>query len=174
MFPLLWGRKINFALISSFLLFLFFHLLLAQTTTTLDLRVYIEKRCKIEISSSLISFIRTSTQGKPQILPANENPVELAIKTNLPPRAEANVWFMAGSDLVDSSTGYIIKVETISWEAKGDGFFSGYLSKLSPSLVAKIKGAGEFKGILNFFFAEDPNFAPGTYQTIVTLILEAL
>lgn len=156
------------------LLFLFLNYLLAQNTAHLDLRVYIEKRCKLEISSSLISFIRTSSEGKPQILPANENPVALTIKTNLPPNAQANVWFIAHSDLVDSSTGYVIKVETISWEARGEGFFSGSLSKLSPSLVAKISGAGQFKGILNFFFAEDPNFAPGNYQTIVTLLVEAL
>lgn len=157
-----------------FLFFLFFNFLFSQNTAYLDLRVYIEKRCKLEISSSLISFIRTSSEGKPQILPANENPVALAIKTNLPPNAQANVWFIAHSDLVDSSTGYVIKVETISWEAQGEGFLSGSLSKLSPSLVAKINGAGEFKGILHFFFAEDPHYAPGNYQTIVTLLVEAL
>lgn len=167
-------KKISFACLSSSLLFLFFNLLIAQNTANLDLQVYIEKRCKIELSSSLISFLRTSTQGKPQIIPANENPVEVAIKTNLPPGAEANVWFVASSDLVDSSTGYTINVETLSWEAQGNGFFSGHLSKLSPCLVAKINGAGEFKGLLNFFFAEDPNFVPGTYQTIVTLLVEAL
>lgn len=173
LFILSW-RKIKLSFSPLPLLFFFFNLLFAQNTANLDLRVYIEKRCKIEISSSLISFIRTSTQGKPQILPANENPVEVAIKTNLTPGTQANVWFIASSDLVDSSTGYTINIETISWEAKGNGFFSGHLSKLSPSLIASISGAGEFKGILNFFFAEDPNFAPGTYQTIVTLLVEAI
>ncbi len=159
-----------------FILFFFFSYLLAQreSTATLNLRVFIEKRCKIEISSSLISFVRTSTQGNPQIIPANENPVEVAIKTNLPKGAEARVWFLATSDLVDNSAGYTIEVETISWEAKGDGFFSGQLSKSSPSLLARIGGAGKIKGLLNFFFAEDPNFAPGNYQTTVTLFVEAL
>ncbi len=174
MFSLLSLKKIYPSLSFNLLLFLFFNLLLAQDTATLSLRVYIEKRCKIEIGSSLISFIRTSTQGKPQILPANENPVEVVLKTNLPVNAEARVWVIASSDLRDNSTGYLIAVETISWEAEGEGFFSGHLSKSSPSPLASIMGAGQFKGILNFFFSEDPNFAPGIYQTTVTLIVEAL
>ncbi|MCX7973931.1 MAG: hypothetical protein N3B16_05455 [Candidatus Aminicenantes bacterium] len=157
-----------------FLGLLSFNFLLAQNTAYLNFTVRIEKRFKVIMSTNFISFVRTSTQGKPQLIPANENPVEMTIKTNLPQGAKAKAWFIAASDLIDYSTGYTIKIETISWEAKGNGFFSGHLSKSSPVLLALISGAGEIKGILNFLFAEDPNFAPGTYQSQVTLLVEAL
>lgn len=147
----------------------------AVDTGTLSLTATVERRCKIEINSSWLSFSRTSWSDQPQQIPANEGAFELVIKLTSNYNSTVNVWLMASSDFQDSSTGYTIPIETISWKAQGAGFYSGQLNKTSPVLVARLSGSGVFKGSLYFNFADDPkNFAPGTYQTTVTILVEGV
>jgi hypothetical protein len=145
-----------------------------QSAASLRLTVLVEKRAKLEISTSFISFTRSSSSGQPQTIPANEGPLDLVVKTNYNSSSELNLWVQAHSDLVDTSSGYVIPVERISWQAEGEGFLPGTMSKLGPVLLARLKGSGSFKGIIHFFFAEDPNFAPGSYRTTATILAEGV
>lgn len=146
----------------------------AQNSAALGLTVKIEIRLKLEVNTTFLSFTRSSSSGVPQIIPANEGPFNLVVKTNCNLSLTASVWALANSDLVDISTGYSIEVERVSWQAEGDGFFPGQLSKSTPVLIARFRRPGEYSGSLNFFFAEDPNLAPGTYQTVVTILVEGI
>lgn len=148
--------------------------LLAQSTASLRVTVQVARRFRIEISTSQVSFTRSSSTGVPQTIPANEGRFDLTIKTNNDYSSSTNVWFQVSSDLVDSATGYTIPVERISWQAQGSGFYSGQLSKAAPALVARFTGPGSFTGYLYFFFAEDPNMAPGAYRTTVTILVEGV
>ncbi|MCR4395120.1 MAG: hypothetical protein NUW07_00120 [Candidatus Saccharicenans sp.] len=148
--------------------------LLAQSQASLGVTVQVARRFKIEVSTSLVSFTRSSSSGLPQTIPANEGSFELTIKTNNDPGSSTNVWLLASSDLLDNSTGYTIPVERISWTAQGNGFYPGHLVKATPVLVARFVQPGSFTGQLYFFFAEDPNFAPGNYQTTVTILVEGV
>ena len=168
------GFKISAVAFSLFLLLILMKSLFAQSTATLSLSVSVERRSKIEINTSFISFTRTSSRGVPQMIPANEGSFELRVKVTANYNSTVNVWLVASADLIDSSTGYTIPVETISWEANGSGFYSGQLSKSAPALVARRSGSGSLSGGLNFIFAEDPNFAPGTYQATVTILIEGV
>lgn len=145
-----------------------------QSMANLKLTVMIEKRAKLELSFSFISFTRSSSSGMPQMIPANEGPLDVTIKTNYNDASELNLWVQALSDLVDSSTGYTIPVEMISWKGEGEGFLPGNMSKLAPVLVARLKGSGSFKGRLHFFFAEDPSFAPGSYRSSAVFLAEGV
>jgi len=141
----------------------------------LNLSVTIPVRFNLEISNSQVSFTRTGPVTQPQAIPANEGVFSLTLKIAGSQTANVNIWLVANSDLRDESTGYTIPVETISWKAEGPGFFAGQLSKASPALVAKISGSGIFKGNLYFSFADNPQlYAPGNYQTVVTLLAEAI
>ncbi|HAR36547.1 MAG TPA: hypothetical protein DCR87_06560 [Acidobacteria bacterium] len=148
--------------------------LLAQSLASLGVTVQVARRFKIEVSTSLVSFSRSSSSGQPQTIPANEGSFELTIKTNNDPGSSTNVWLQASSDLLDNSTGYTIPVERISWTAQGNGFYPGHLVKAAPVLVARFDGPGSFTGQLYFFFAEDPGLAPGSYQTTVTILVEGV
>lgn len=148
--------------------------LLAQNLASLGVTVQIARRIKIEISTSLVSFTRSSSSGQPQMIQANEGVFELTIKSNNDRGSSTSIWFQAYSDLLDSSTGYTIPVERISWKAEGNGFYPGNLSKATPVLVARFDGPGSFTGQLYFFFSEDPNLAPGSYQTTVTILAEGI
>lgn len=148
--------------------------LLAQSTASLGVTVQVARRFRIEISTSQVSFTRSSSTGVPQTIPANEGRFDLTVKTNNDYSSSTNVWFQVSSDLVDSATGYTIPVEKISWQAQGSGFYSGQLSKAAPALVARFTGPGSFTGYLYFFFAEDPNMAPGAYRTTVTILVEGI
>lgn len=148
--------------------------LLAQSTASLGVTVQVARRFRIEISTGQVSFTRSSSTGVPQTIPANEGRFDLTIKTNNDYSSSTNVWFQVSSDLVDSATGYTIPVERISWQAQGNGFYSGQLSKAAPALVARFTGPGSFTGYLYFFFAEDPNMAPGAYRTTVTILVEGI
>jgi len=144
-------------------------------TATLSLTATVEKRCKIEINSSWLSFSRTSWSGQSQVIPGNEGAFELSIKMTSNYGSTVKVWLVASSDLRDNSTGYTIPVETISWTAEGTGLYPGQLSKAAPALVARISGSGVFKGSLYFNFADDPkNFAPGNYQATVTILVTGI
>lgn len=148
--------------------------LLAQSTASLGVTVQVARRFRIEISTSQVSFTRSSSTGVPQTIPANEGRFDLTVKTNNDYSSYTNVWFQVSSDLLDSATGYTIPVERISWQAEGSGFYSGQLSKAVPALVARFTGPGSFTGYLYFFFAEDPNMAPGAYRTTVTILVEGV
>ncbi len=146
----------------------------SQNTGTLSVTVKIEKRFRLEVSTSFVSFSRLSSSGFPQTIPANEGPFEIKIKSNCSSSATTNVWFIAPTDLVDGSTGFIIPVERIWWQAEGDGFFPGRLNKSSPVIVARFKGPGDYWGKLQFNFDEDPELAPGVYQTVITILVEGV
>lgn len=148
--------------------------LLAQSTASLGVTVQVARRFRIEVSTSQVSFTRSSSTGAPQTIPANEGRFDLTVKTNNDYSSYTNVWLQVSSDLVDSATGYTIPVEKISWQAEGSGFYSGQLSKAAPALVARFTGPGSFTGYLYFFFAEDPNMAPGAYRTTVTILVEGV
>lgn len=148
--------------------------LFCQNTATLAVTVRVEKRFRLEVNTSFISFTRTSSSGVPQTLPANEGPFQVKIKSNCSSSATTNVWFIPASDLVDDSTGFSIPVERISWQADGAGFYSGNLTKTAPALMARFMGPGVYEGNLRFFFDEDPGLAPGTYQTTVTILVEGV
>ncbi len=153
---------------------LFLGQLLAQSVASLGVTVQVARRFRIEINTSQVSFTRSSSTGVPQTIPANEGRFDLTIKTNNDYGSSTNVWFQVSSDLMDSATGYTIPVERISWQAGGSGFYSGQLSKAAPVLVARFTGPGSFTGYLYFFFAEDPDMAPGSYRTTVTILVEGV
>ncbi|MDD8019745.1 MAG: hypothetical protein PHU81_00970 [Acidobacteriota bacterium] len=143
-----------------------------QNTNPVNLRVVVEKRFKIEVSSSMVSFMPGFRSVSPQILQAREDSFTLTIKTNCD--SGTTVWLVAKSDLVDSSSGITIPINKINWAAEGQGFYPGSLNLASPCLLAKTKGAGIFTGNLNFSFAESPNFAPGSYRANVTILVEGI
>lgn len=177
--PELSGRRGEFSLLFGMLgvLLLLFSLpsrLFGQNSAAVGLTVKIEIRFKLEVNTTFLSFTRSFSSRVPQVILANEGPFNLVVKTNCNPSLTTSVWALANSDLVDSSTGYSIEVERISWQAKGDGFYPGQLSKSTPVLIARFRGPGEYSGSLDFFFAEDPNLAPGTYQTLVTILVEGI
>lgn len=141
----------------------------------LNLSVIVPVRFNLEVSSSLISFTRAGLVTESQLIPANEGPIKLVLKIIGSQSANINIWLVASSDLRDQSTGYTIPVEAISWKAEGTGFYDGRLSKSAPALVARLSGSGIFTGNLYFYFDDDPKtFAPGTYQTVVTLVAGAI
>ncbi|MGB4703758.1 MAG: hypothetical protein WBI18_01585 [Candidatus Saccharicenans sp.] len=148
--------------------------LFCQNTATLAVKVKVEKRFRLEVSTSFISFSRVSSSGFPQTIPANEGPFEMKIKTNCTSSTTTNVWLIAQSDLVDGSTGFTIPVERIWWEAEGLGFYPGRLNKVFPVILARLKGPGEYSGKLSFNFDEDPGLAPGVYNTTVTILVEGV
>ena len=148
--------------------------LLAQRAANLGVTVLVARRFRLELNTSQVSFTRSSSTGVPQTIPANEGRFEVTVKTNNDYNSSTNVWFLVSSDLLDSSTGYTIPAERISWQAEGSNFYGGQLSKASPVLVARFAGPGSFTGYLYFFFAEDPSMAPGSYRTTVTVLVEGV
>lgn len=141
----------------------------------LNLSVVVPVRINVDISSSIVSFTRSGPVTDPQLVPSNEGIFKLTLKVTGKKNMTVNVWLTASSDLLDQSTGLTIPVESISWKVEGNNFYEGQLKKQIPVLVAKISGSGIYAGGLYFNFADDPrNFAPGNYQTTVTLLAEAI
>lgn len=167
-----------YTLILSFLALMIFSpaaLFSQSDEAPLNLSVIVPVRFNLEVSSSLVSFTRAGLVTERQLIPANEGPIKLVLKIIGSQSANINIWLAASSDLRDQSTGYTIPVEAISWKAEGTGFYDGRLSKSASALVAKVSGSGIFTGNLYFYFDDDPKtFAPGTYQTVVTLVAGAI
>ena len=128
----------------------------------------VESRCKIEISSTSVSFTRVNPDVE-RLIAQNEAPVEITVKAT-PGRGErVNLRIQAEGDLIDHSTGQKIDIENISWTASGQGFRDGILSKSSAQMLGRWNNSGVWEGTVTFYLLNRMDYAPGTYQVEVTL-----
>jgi hypothetical protein len=142
----------------------------AQEFQEMRINATVETRCKIELSTNMVSFTRFGpSTGAP--IPQNEPPVTVIVKTTTRPSEKIYARIVTSGDLTEAKTGGTIPAESISWTASGGGFVSGSLSKANPREIGNWKKSGTYRGTLTFNFRDDPSFSPGTYTLVVTVMV---
>jgi hypothetical protein len=140
----------------------------AQEFQEMRINATVESRCKIELSTNMVSFTRFGpSTGAP--IPQNEPPVTVVVKTTTRPSEKTYARIVTTGDLREAKTGGTIPAESISWTASGSGFQGGSLSKATPREIGHWNKSGTYPGTLSFTFRDDPSYMPGTYTLIVTV-----
>ena len=140
----------------------------AQENTELRINAAVDSRCKIEVSTSSISFTRLSPDVQ-RVIAQNEVPVEITIKTTVQRGRRVYLRITAVGDLVDERTGQKIGAQNISWEATGSGFRNGTLRRDFPRMIGSWHRSGEWKGTITFFLENRQDYVPGVYHLTVSL-----
>ncbi len=134
----------------------------------LTINATVESRCKIEVSTHLITFTRVNPDVE-RLIPQNEEPIEITVKVITRPHEKIYLRVQATEDLIDPKTGQKIDISNIKWKAKGKGFKrNGHLTKLMPIVIGSWNKSGIWNGTLIFYLENKLTYAPGTYSTVVT------
>lgn len=139
-----------------------------QVQRDIQLNARVDSRCKIELSSHTVSFTRVRPDVE-RLIPQNEVPLRIIVKTTTRPGEKVYLRIKAEEDLVDSETGYSIEAKNISWECSGKGFKKGNLSTRFPQKVGHWNKSGVWKGTLTFYLKNRRDYAPGIYRVRVNL-----
>ncbi len=155
---------------------LFFLLLLpiflnSQENQEVRLNAFVESRCKVEVSTHLISFTRVNPDVE-RLIPQNEAPLQVTIKITTIPGEKVHLRVQAEDDLVDPNTGQRIDINNIIWKATGKGFKKkGRLNKLTTQKIGSWNKSGIWNGTLTFYLENKLTYAPGVYRTVVTFTI---
>ncbi len=144
----------------------------AQTRQDVTATARVESRGKIEMSASVITFIRTDPTAA-LWLTQSEPPVQVTLKATTRPSDKMYLRIVTPGDLVAEISGATIAAENVRWEASGGQFQAGTLSKAAPQLVATVNQSGVISGLLTFYLANDQSYTPGVYHMTVQLTLSA-
>jgi len=140
----------------------------AQEFQEMRINATVETRCKIELSTNVVSFTRTG-QPTGASIPQNEPPVAVTVKTTTRRSDRIYARIITPGDLTEVRTGDMIPAESISWTATGSGFSGGSLSKATPQEIGNWNRSGIYQGTLTFSFLDNTSYAPGTYTLVVTV-----
>jgi hypothetical protein len=128
----------------------------------------VESRCKLALSTNLVSFTRVSPDIE-SLIPQNEFPLEVTIKTTLRQGERIYLRIQAEGDLIESKTGQKIDANNISWKVSGMGFRAASLSSTSSKAFGVWERSGIWKGTITFYLKNRLDYAPGTYHLVVTV-----
>ena len=154
-----------------------FILLLGLTTVMLlhsdvkeEVRIgaQIESRCKLALSTNVVSFTRVSPDVE-RLITQNESPIEVTVKTTLRQGERVYLRIRAEGDLIDHKTGQKIASNNINWKVSGLGYNNASLTSTKPTVLGQWGRSGIWKGTITFYLSNRLNYAPGTYHLVITM-----
>ena len=125
------------------------------------LTVHIGSHARLTFSSMSLVFPEADPDQVP-LVPASPPAITITARTRLPRHAQIALTVQASDDLRSGVT--TIPASLITWEAGGDGFVAGALSRDDPQLVASWTGSGSRTGTQAFRFQNSWTHPPGTYS----------
>jgi hypothetical protein len=164
-------RIIKFILIVMILSgsFLFHDICNASTDTkSIIIKAKIDKVAKLIVDTNLITFPNMDPDEVKQI-PALQNDVKVTVKARTGSTSPVNLNIIADGDLVSGSD--IIPVQNVMWQASGQGFLGGTLSKSTVQTAGSWKGSGIREGLFRYYLNNNWNYQRGEYQVTITYTL---
>jgi hypothetical protein len=153
---------ISFLLLSS-------HLSVAATDTKpLVIKAKIDKVVKLIVDTNTLVFPNMDPDEVKQV-PALQNDIRVTVKARTGSTSPVNLNVVADGDLVSGSD--TIPVQNVTWQASGQGFSSGTLSKSAVQTAGVWKGSGVREGVFRYYLANGWNYQKGEYLVTVTYIL---
>jgi hypothetical protein len=140
----------------------------ATDTKSVVIRARVEKVAKVIVDTNTITFPNTEPDETKQV-PAIENDIKVIVKVRTGSTSPVNLNIIANGDLASGSDA--IPVQNVIWQASGQGFMSGTLSKSAVQAAGSWKGSGVREGLFRFYLNNSWNYQKGEYQVIVTYTL---
>jgi hypothetical protein len=140
----------------------------ATDTKSVVIKVKIEKTAKLIVDTNTITFSNMDPDEVKQV-PALQNDIKVTVKARTGSTSPVNLNVIADGDLVSGPD--TIPVQNVIWQASGEGFLSGVLSKSAVQTAGSWKGSGVRESLLRFYLNNSWNYQKGEYQVTVTYIL---
>jgi len=164
-------RKVELILIVMILSwpFLFHDISNAATDTkSIVIKAKIDKVAKLIVDTNLIAFPNMDPDEVKQI-PALQNDVKVTVKARTGSTSPVNLNIIADGDLVSGPD--IIPVQNVIWQASGQGFLGGTLSKSTLQSAGSWRGSGIREGFFRYYLNNNWNYQKGEYQVTITYTL---
>jgi len=140
----------------------------ATDTKSVVIKAKIEKVAKLIVDTNIIVFPSIDPDEAKQV-PALQNDIKVTVKARNGSTSPVNLNVIADGDLVSGSD--TIPVQNVIWQASGQGFLSGVLSKSTVQTAGSWKGSGVREGVFRFYLNNSWNYQKGEYQVTVTYTL---
>lgn len=140
----------------------------ASDTKHVVIKAKIDKVAKLIVDTNSITFPNMGSDEVNQV-PALQNDIRVTVKARTGSTSPVNLNVIADGDL--SSGPDTIPVQNVVWQASGQGFLSGTLSKSTVQTAGYWKGSGVREGIFRYYLNNSWNYQKGEYQVTVAYTL---
>jgi hypothetical protein len=140
----------------------------ATATKSLVIKAKVEKVAKVIVDTNTITFPNMDPDETKQV-PATQKDIKVIVKVRTGSTSPFNLNIIADGDLVSGSD--TIPVQNVIWEAFGQGFMSGTLSKSAVQTAGSWKGSGVREGVFRYYLNNSWNYQRGEYQVTITYTL---
>jgi hypothetical protein len=140
----------------------------ASDTKHVVIKARIDKVAKLIVDTNSITFPNMDPDEVKQV-PAIQNDIRVTVKARTGTTSPVNLNVIADGDLLSGPD--TIPVQNVVWQASGQGFLSGTLSKSTVQTAGYWKGSGVREGIFRYYLNNSWNYQKGEYQATVAYTL---
>ncbi len=140
----------------------------ATDIKSLVVRASVGKAAKLVVDTNTIFFPDAGADEVKQI-PASQNDIKVIVKARTERSSPVSLNVMADGDLTSGAD--IIPIQNVTWQAAGQGFRGGILSKTSPQTAGSWVGSGIREGTFRYFLLNSWDYQKGDYQVTLTYTL---
>jgi hypothetical protein len=140
----------------------------ATDTKSMVMKAKVEKVAKVIVDTNTITFPNTDPDETRQV-PGIPNDIKVIVKVRTGSTSPVNLNIIADGDLASGSD--TIPVQNVVWQASGQGFMSGTLSKSTVQAAGSWKGSGVREGVFRYYLNDSWIYQKGEYQVTVTYTL---
>lgn len=140
----------------------------ATDSKSVLIKAKIEKVVKLIVDTDTLVFPNMDPNQMKQV-PALQNEIKVTVKARTGSTSPVNLNVIADGDLVSGLD--TISVQNVTWQASGQGFSGGTLSKSNVQTAGSWKGSGVREGVFRYYLNNSWNYQKGEYQVTVTYTL---
>jgi hypothetical protein len=140
----------------------------ATDTKSIVIKAKIDKVAKLVVDTNSITFPSVDPDEAKQV-PALQNDIKVTVKARTGSMSPVNLSVVADGDLASGPD--TIPVQNVVWQASGQGFLGGTLSKSTLQTAGTWKGSGVREGTFRYYLNNNWNYQRGEYQVTVTYTL---
>jgi hypothetical protein len=140
----------------------------ASDTKSLVIKANVGKVAKLIVETNTITFPNMDPDETKQV-PALENDIKLTVKARTGSTSPVTLNIIADGDIVSGPD--TIPIQNVTWQASGQGFLSGTMSKTTSQTAGSWTGGGIREGIFRYYLNNSWNYATGVYQATITYTL---
>ena len=140
----------------------------ATDIKSIVIKAKIGKVAKVIVDTNTITFPNIDPDETKQV-PAIQKDIRVIVKVRTGSTSPVNLNIIADGDLASESN--TIPVQNVIWQASGQGFMSGTLSKFTVQSAGSWKGSGVREGVFRYYLNNSWNYQREEYRATVTYTL---
>lgn len=151
------------------IIFISYGISLASTDTkSIVIKAKIEKVAKLIVDTNSIIF-PNQDPDEMKLIPSVQNDIKVTVKARTGSSSPVNLNIVADGDLVSGTD--VIPIQNVNWQASGQGFIGGTLSKSKVQTAGSWIGSGIREGAFRYYLNNSWNYQKGEYQVTITYTL---